>query len=91
MKSDMGTATSRVTRQHQLSVPAVIRKRYGIRPGTVLVWEEHDGRLAVRAKRRSLEEIQKILAQRSVATLTLQQIDAAKKRVLSRKLSRGRR
>ena len=40
---------SRVTSQGQISVPAEIRRRLGIAPGTVLEWEEEeDGRIVVR-------------------------------------------
>jgi AbrB family looped-hinge helix DNA binding protein len=40
-------ARSRVTAQDQISVPAEVRKRFGIRSGSELGWYEEDGRLIV--------------------------------------------
>jgi antitoxin PrlF len=44
----MSVAKSRVTAQGQISVPAEVRKRLGIGPGSVLEWDEQDGRVIVR-------------------------------------------
>lgn len=57
----MSTATSRVTRQGQISVPAAVRRRFGIVPGTVLEWYESEGRLCVRAKQLGLDEVNELL------------------------------
>ncbi len=40
-------ARSKVTSQDQTSVPAEVRKRFGIKPGCELGWYEEDGRLYV--------------------------------------------
>ena len=54
----MATAHSKVTAQGQISVPAEIRKKLGIGPGSVLEWEEHSGQVVVRkAGRFSSEEV----------------------------------
>lgn len=54
----MTTAHSKVTAQGQISVPAEIRKKLGIGPGSVLEWEEHSGQVFVRkAGRFSSEEV----------------------------------
>lgn len=54
----MTTAHSKVTAQGQISVPAEIRKKLGIGPGSVLEWEEHSGQVVVRkAGRFNCEEI----------------------------------
>jgi AbrB family looped-hinge helix DNA binding protein len=50
----MISATSRVTRQNQISIPAEVRRRFDIQPGTEIVWEEKDGELRVRPKRSTL-------------------------------------
>lgn len=42
------TAQSKVTAQGQISVPAEIRKKLGVGPGSVLEWEEKDGEIVVR-------------------------------------------
>ena len=44
----MAIAQSKVTAQGQISVPAEIRKRLGIGPGSVLEWEEKSGEVIVR-------------------------------------------
>jgi antitoxin PrlF len=44
----MATAHSKVTAQGQISVPAYIRKKLGIGPGSILEWEEDGDRIVVR-------------------------------------------
>jgi antitoxin PrlF len=44
----MAIAQSKVTAQGQISVPAKIRKKLGIGPGSVLEWYEHEGGVVVR-------------------------------------------
>jgi antitoxin PrlF len=44
----MTIAQSKVTAQGQISVPAEVRKRLGIGPGSVLEWHEQDGSVVVR-------------------------------------------
>ena len=49
----MSIAESKVTSQGQISVPAEVRKRLGVGPGSVLVWEVRDGEVFVRRAGRS--------------------------------------
>ena len=44
----MTLAQSKLTAQGQISVPAEIRKRLGIGPGSVLEWAEQSGQVVVR-------------------------------------------
>ena len=44
----MTIAQSKVTAQGQISVPAEIRKRLGLSPGSVLEWDEKGGDVVVR-------------------------------------------
>jgi antitoxin PrlF len=61
----MGLPQSKVTAQGQISVPAEIRRRLGIGPGSVLEWEEEGDRVVVRkAGRYSAEEIHRALFER---------------------------
>jgi antitoxin PrlF len=54
----MAKVRSRVTTQGQISVPAEIRQKLGIGPGSVLEWEEDDNRIVVRRTGRfSSEEV----------------------------------
>jgi AbrB family looped-hinge helix DNA binding protein len=51
-------ARSRVTSQGQISVPAEVRRKLGIGPGSLLEWDEEEGRMIVRkAGRFSFEDI----------------------------------
>ncbi len=44
----MAIAHSKVTAQGQISVPAEVRRRLGIGPGSVLEWDEKSGHVIVR-------------------------------------------
>ena len=44
----MSIAQSKITAQGQISVPAEIRKRLGLRPGSVLEWDDKGGEVVVR-------------------------------------------
>lgn len=39
---------SKITSQGQISVPAEIRKKLGVGPGSVIEWEDRDGQIIVR-------------------------------------------
>lgn len=54
----MAIAHSKVTAQGQISVPAQVRKKLGIGPGSVLQWDEDGDRIVIRrAGRYSSQEI----------------------------------
>ena len=44
----MSLAKSKLTAQGQISVPAAVRRKLGVGPGSVLEWEEVDARILVR-------------------------------------------
>lgn len=44
----MAIARSKVTSQGQISVPAEVRKKLGIGPGSLLQWDEEEGKIVVR-------------------------------------------
>jgi antitoxin PrlF len=44
----MTIAQSKVTAQGQISVPAEVRKRLGVGPGSVLEWYEQNGSVVIR-------------------------------------------
>jgi AbrB family looped-hinge helix DNA binding protein len=55
-------ATSRLTAQGQVSVPAAVRKRFGLVPGSALDWSDENGKLVVRkAGKFTFDDIHKIL------------------------------
>jgi AbrB family looped-hinge helix DNA binding protein len=58
----MAIAHSKVTAQGQISVPLDVRRKLGIGPGSVLEWEEEEGKMVVRrAGRFSSEDIHQAL------------------------------
>jgi AbrB family looped-hinge helix DNA binding protein len=44
----MKLATSKLTAQGQISVPAEVRKKLGVGPGSILEWDERDDEVVVR-------------------------------------------
>ena len=58
----MAIAKSKLTAQGQISVPAEIRQRLGVGPGSILEWDEQDDQVIVRrAGRYSSEEVHSAL------------------------------
>lgn len=58
----MPIARSRVTAQGQVSVPAEIRRKLGVGPGSVLEWNEQGNAVVVRRSGRySSEEIHRAI------------------------------
>ena len=58
----MPIAQSKLTAQGQISVPAEIRKKLGLRPGSVLEWDEKGGQVVVRrAGRYTSAEVHEVL------------------------------
>jgi len=58
----MAIAQSKLTAQGQISVPADIRKRLGIGPGSVIEWDEDGDKIVVRkAGKYTFEDIRKVL------------------------------
>lgn len=58
----MALAQSKLTAQGQISVPAKVRKRLGVGPGSVLEWDEDGDRIVVRrAGRFSSEDVHRTL------------------------------
>lgn len=74
----MSHPISRVTAQGQISVPAEIRRKLGIGPGTVLEWQEEGDQVIVRkAARYSSEEIHRAVFSRRPAARGLDDLKAA--------------
>lgn len=58
----MAIAQSKLTSQGQISVPAEVRRKLGLGPGSVIEWVEEGGQVVVRhAGRYSSEEIHRAL------------------------------
>ncbi|MBI2834411.1 MAG: AbrB/MazE/SpoVT family DNA-binding domain-containing protein [Acidobacteria bacterium] len=52
----MALAHSKVTAQGQISVPAEVRRRLGVGPGSVLEWDEEGEKIVVRRSARYASE-----------------------------------
>jgi AbrB family looped-hinge helix DNA binding protein len=72
----MAIAHSKITAQGQISVPVDVRRKLGIGPGSVLEWEEDDGKMVVRpAGRFSSEDIHRaVFGTRTPKTRTLDEL-----------------
>jgi len=71
----MALAHSKITAQGQVSVPAKVRQRLGIGPGSVLEWDEDGDQVVVRkAGRHSSQEIHRALFATTPGTRSLQQL-----------------
>ncbi len=58
----MKLAQSRITAQGQVSVPAEVRRRLGVAPGSILEWNEEGETIVVRrAQRFTSDEIHQAL------------------------------
>jgi AbrB family looped-hinge helix DNA binding protein len=77
----MPLAHSKVTAQGQVSVPAKVRQRLGVGPGSVLEWDEDGDRVVVRkAGRYSSEDIHRELFSRSPRRRTIGELKAGVRR-----------
>lgn len=52
----MALAQSKLTSQGQISVPAEVRRKLGVGPGSVLEWDEEGGTIVVRRAGRYTSE-----------------------------------
>jgi antitoxin PrlF len=82
----MTIALSKVTAQGQISVPAEVRRRLGIGPGSMLEWEEEGEKIVVRrAGRYTSEDIHRALFPEAPEPRTLEELkDGVKKHVKNR-------
>ena len=87
----MAIARSKVTAQGQISVPADVRRKLGIGPGSVLEWEEEDGRIVVRrAGSFSSEDIhQALFGARKLKSKSLAELKEGIRRYVRKRYARG--
>ena len=84
----MAIAQSKLTAQGQISVPAEVRRKLGVGPGSILEWDEDGEKIVVRrAGRYTSEELHRALfPQRSPLPRTLDEMKEGVRRYV-----RGRR
>ena len=82
----MPLAHSKVTAQGQVSVPAKVRQRLGVGPGSVLEWDEDGDRVVVRkAGRYSSEDIHRALFLKTPRRRTVEEIKSGIRRYIKRR------
>ncbi len=86
----MAIAHSKLTAQGQISVPAKVRRKLGIGPGSVLEWHEEGESVVVRrAGRYSSEDVHRALfPHRAPAPRTVEEMDAGVRRHLKKRHAR---
>ena len=87
----MVLASSKLTAQGQISVPAEVRRKLGLAPGSVLEWqEEGDHVLVRRAGKYTSEEVHSALFPRErPASRTLSDLKAGVRDAVRRRHARG--
>jgi AbrB family looped-hinge helix DNA binding protein len=86
----MALAQSKVTAQGQISVPAEIRRRLGLGPGSVLEWDEDGGRIVVRrVGQYTSEDVHEAMFARPPKKRSLAQLkDGIRRHIKSRRARR---
>ncbi|MGH8683539.1 MAG: AbrB/MazE/SpoVT family DNA-binding domain-containing protein [Burkholderiales bacterium] len=87
----MAIAHSKVTAQGQISVPAKVRRKLGIGPGSVLEWHEDGEQVVVRrAGRYSSGDVHRALFPKGAPrTRTVAEIKAGVRRFMKKRHARG--
>ena len=82
----MAIAHSKLTAQGQISVPAKVRRKLGIGPGSILEWD-HDGDEVVvrRAGRYSSEDVHRALFSKPPKPRTLAELKEGVRRDIQRR------
>jgi antitoxin PrlF len=86
----MAIAQSKVTAQGQISVPAEVRRKLGVGPGSVLEWDEDGDAIVVRrVGRYSFEDVHVALfGQRAPRPRTLEELRDGIGRTMQQKYGR---
>ena len=85
----MAIAQSRVTAQGQISVPAEIRRKLGVGPGSILEWHEEGETIVVRrAGRYTSEDVHRALFPRATKRRTLDEMKEGIRRYVRRRRAR---
>jgi antitoxin PrlF len=80
---------SRLTAQGQISVPARIRRKLGVGPGSVLEWDDDGERVVVRrAGRFTSEDIHRSVFPRAPKSRTLAELKDGVRRDVKRRRAR---
>jgi AbrB family looped-hinge helix DNA binding protein len=85
----MSIAQSKVTAQGQISVPAEVRRKLGIGPGSVLEWDEDGENIIVRrAGRYTFEDVHRALFRKVPKRRTLAELKEGVRRSIKQRNAR---
>ncbi len=85
----MAIAHSKLTAQGQISVPAEIRRKLGLAPGSVVEWQESGEHIVVRrATRFTSEDIHQVLFEQSPKPRSLDDLKSGIKRHMRKRHAR---
>jgi len=83
---------SKVTEDNQVSVPAEIREKLGVGPGSVLEWEEEGDKVVVRSRKPfTFEDIHRAIFKTPPEPRTIEEMDEGIAEYLTEKHKHGRR
>lgn len=87
----MAFAVSRLTAQGQISVPAEVRRKLGVGPGSVLEWDEEGGQIVVRrGGQYSFEDVHRALFPDGAPTpRTLEELKEGRRTYVRKRRARG--
>ena len=82
----MATIQSKITSQGQVTIPAEIRRRLGLAPGSMIEWRESGGEIVVaRASKYASEEIHRALFPTRPTRRPLEELDEGVRERMRRK------
>jgi AbrB family looped-hinge helix DNA binding protein len=86
----MGIAQSKVTAQGQISIPARVRQKLGIGPGSMLEWDEKGGDIVVRrVGQYTSEDVHRaVFSQNSPSTKRLDELKEGIRKHMKRRYAR---
>jgi AbrB family looped-hinge helix DNA binding protein len=85
----MAMARSKITAQGQISVPAEVRRKLGVGPGSVLEWHENgEGVVVSRAGRYTADDIHRALFRKQPKARTIGEMKAGVRRYLKKRHAR---
>ncbi len=86
----MALAQSKLTAQGQISVPAEIRRRLGVGPGSVLEWDEDGEKIVVRrVARYTSEDVHKAVFAKPPKRRSLTELKTGIRKHVKRRHARG--
>jgi AbrB family looped-hinge helix DNA binding protein len=86
----VASAHSKLTVQGQISVPAAVRRKLGLAPGSVLEWHEEGAHYIVRrAARHTSEDIHQAVFVKPASPKTLSELKKGIRQRVKRKYARG--